>query len=122
MLSLPSGVQCQWSAPAPTDIPSEARFYNGTLPDGRVFLLGNQAGWGRNPLTLSLSEDGVAFDRTYVVRYEKTMPPVRFPGRGKSTGFDYPGAVIVNGTMVVAFSVNKEDIELVAFPLTDLRV
>jgi hypothetical protein len=28
--------------------------------------------------------------------------------------------VIVNVTMVVAFSVNKEDTELAAFPLTDL--
>ena len=119
-LLLPAGIQCEWSAPARTDIPSEARFYTGSLPDGRIFLVGNQAGWGRNPLMLSLSEDGVVFDRSFVVRYEAKMPPVRFPGRGKSTGFDYPGAVIVNGTMVVAYSVNKEDIELAAFPLTDL--
>jgi hypothetical protein len=98
----------------------------GTLPDGRVHLLGTQvpnttARHRRDPLTLSLSRDGLAFDRVWALR--SGAPEYRYPGgyTGKNYGFQYPNALVVGGSLWVVYSANKEDIELMAVPLVVLK-
>lgn len=70
---------CLWSDPVFTSIPdSHSRTCASALPDGRIYLLGAQLTRGRDPLTLALSKDGLAFDKVWAVRSQ--APPIRFPG------------------------------------------
>lgn len=65
--------RCNWTAPVGTSIPdSHSRACTAPLPDGRVFLVGAQILKGRDPLVLSLSSDGLAFDQ--VARCGVTIP------------------------------------------------
>ena len=63
-----------------------------------------RAGHQRDPLTLSLSSDGLAFDRAWALR--SGAPPYRYPlptveESGKVQGFSYPDSVIVDGVFWV---------------------
>eukprot|EP00039_Didymoeca_costata_P014249 m.228355 g.228355 ORF g.228355 m.228355 type:complete len:477 (-) comp15976_c1_seq36:297-1727(-) len=110
----PRGTMCNWSVPQITTIPdSRTRTYIGHLQNGSLVLLGSQIPklFDRDPLTMTLSEDGVMFDKAWSVRYG--APPKRYPGVGKGPGFQYPDAVeLDNNTMWIAYSVNKEDIAI----------
>ena len=72
---------------------------------------------GRDPVTLSLTKDGLVWDTHFAVRYG--APPVRYPGRAKGVGFQYPGALIdvEKQQMIVSYSIGKEDIGITRFPL-----
>jgi hypothetical protein len=59
--------------------------------------------------------DGLAFNKVWAVA--AGAPPIRFPGAAKGPGFQYPGAVWINNTLLVVYSINKEDIGLTAIPL-----
>ena len=87
---LPEAIECDWPAPAPTDIPHAGRSYVGQLPDGRAFMVGNQLKDGaRDPLTLSVSADGVSWGKQWALR-SGARPP-RFPASGKGAGCDTTG-------------------------------
>jgi hypothetical protein len=109
---------CNWSIPSQTNIPdSRSATYAGVLPSGQRFLLGSQLPrkWDRDPLTLALSADGVAFSKLLAVR--AGAPPKRYKGVGKGPGFQYPSAVLGgSGDLVIAYSVNKEDIGVSVLP------
>ena len=116
-LLLPPGfdprTSCKWSTPKRTNIPdSRASTCAGVLPNGTRYLLGNQLPrlWDRDPLTLTLSADGVAFGRLAAVRAE--APPPDFPGFTKGPGYAYPMAVVTEAgdALVVVYSTNKEQI------------
>jgi hypothetical protein len=115
-----------WTVPAPTDVPdSPSRTAVGSLPDGAVFLAGNQLSepldraerphYTRDPLTLALSADGVAFDRAVAVR--SGSPKIRLPGKGKGRGYQYPSAVLVDDALWIMYSVGKEDVAVSRVPL-----
>lgn len=53
--------------------------------NGTIFLVGAQLMDGRDPLVLSLSDDGVTFDRAFWVRDH--CPPMRYPGSAKEPGY-----------------------------------
>jgi len=100
-----------------TDIPdSPSKAVSGTLPDGRIYLIGNQA-IGRDPLTISLSRDGVTFDRAAAIRHG--APKVRHRGRAKGPGFQYPSAVVGDALWVI-YSIGKEDVAVSRVPLSAL--
>jgi hypothetical protein len=84
----------------------------------KVYIVGNQIDKGRDPVTLSVSADGVTFDRHWAVRFG--APPVKYPGAAKGPGFQYPGALVDTdtGMMMVSYSIGKEDIGVTRFPLT----
>ena len=84
----------------------------------------------RDPLTLSLSPDGIAFTQAWALRWD--CPERRYNGSHKDYGYAYPCAIVDKAdgtrgrgkeavTMKVAYSVNKEDIEVMEFPLSALR-
>ncbi len=106
-----------WSSPLETNFPdATARSFAGNLPDGTAFIISNPSTTpskyptiGRRiPLTLALSDDGINFERAYVVRGDPTQ--MRFPGKSKLAGWQYPSAVAWRGWLYVAYSINKEDV------------
>ena len=131
---IPVGRRCNWTEPVATSIPdSNSRACTAPLPDGRIFLVGNQISSGRDPLVLSISKDGLDFSEVYALRHcaanstdgtdVKCHP--RFGGGGKLPGFQYPSAMWkLDGPrgpeILFSYSVNKEDIALTRFPLSVL--
>ncbi len=102
-----------------TDDYSKFRF--GKLPDGRYFYVGNceYTGGSRDKLYLCISEDGVNFDKWYLLRDEYTSR--RFTdGLYKSGIYAYPSICIKDDTFYVIYSKCKESIEVTSFALTEL--
>ena len=92
-----------------------------TLEPYKQTIRRNQIDKGRDPVTLSLSADGVAWDRHWAVRYDGRGLPIsqggscpNYKGAAKGCGYQYPGALVdtERGEMVVSYSVGKEDIAL----------
>jgi hypothetical protein len=100
-----------WSSLVETNyFDSTARTSAGNLPDGRAFLINNALPRrsDRSLLTLALSQNGVVFDRAWVIRGEPTA--MRHKGRSKANGWQYPHAITWQGDLYVAYSINKEDV------------
>ncbi|MGA2329392.1 MAG: sialidase family protein [Bryobacteraceae bacterium] len=98
-----------WTEPMITDVPDcDARVRAGNLPDGRCYLIGN-AYPDRSHLLLLLSDDGLEFDRAYMVADYPTA--ARVYGFAKSPGHQYPGSLVDGDWLFIGYSVNKEDIE-----------
>ena len=69
-------------------------------------------------LAISLSRDGLNFDRMAIIRF--VAPPQRHKGKAKSIGYQYPHSVVVREHLWVIYSVNKEDMEVARIPLAEL--
>ena len=112
----------RWSAPALTAMPdARAKQSAGNLPDGQAFLVNApNADKRRVPLAVTLSADGHLFDRSFLLRGESDLPPLRHEGRYKRPGYHYPKSVVWNGHLHVAYAVNKEDIAVTRVPLASL--
>jgi len=110
-----------FTTPVQTDIPDAPSLTTaGRLPDGRNFIIGNfvhnpetdatERHYPRYPLVIALSTDGKVFDKAYAIRIEPTT--VRFPCGGSADGYDYPDAIVVDDSIWVVYSINKQDIGL----------
>ena len=113
-----------WSEPSVTDYTdSGCRFHFGRLPDGRFFGLScPEPKSRRTPLILATSEDGVVFDRQYILGNEPADPARESGGTALAHGrYGYPHAHICGDTMYVIYSVCKEDIWVCRFPLSELK-
>lgn len=99
-----------WTKAERTEVPDAvSKMAAGTLPDGSNYLINNTSQrFGRVPLSILLSRDGVTFDRGFAVRIEPTS--ARFLGRAKGGGYQYPGAIVWKNDLWVAYSINKEDV------------
>jgi len=113
-----------WTTPTRTSFPDAcARSNAGKLPDGQFYVINNllplsPKKGGRSLLAVSLSRDGLEFDRSVVIRF--VAPELRYEGKAKSIGYAYPHSVIVGKHLWVIYSVNKEDIEIARIPLSKL--
>ena len=113
-----------WTTPTRTNFPDScARSNSGKLPDGQVYVINNvlplsPKQGGRSMLAISLSRDGLKFDRSAVIRF--VAPDKRYEGRAKSIGYQYPHSVVVGEYLWVIYSVNKEDVEVARIPLSEL--
>lgn len=110
-----------WAKPLITDYPdSVSRVYAGRLPDGRFFLIGNAFAklFDRKHLMISLSDDGLKFNRTFRLLDDPTSQ--RAFGLLKCDGYQYPFALVEEERLLVGYSVNKEDMECVSIPYTML--
>jgi hypothetical protein len=109
-----------WDPPRETAFSNtDAKFHFGRLPDGRFYYVGNPVGGGRTPLVLSLSRDGLRFDRHYILgdkHYQR-----RFEGRAKGGEYGYPHSVIYDGHLYVIVSRQKEAVEVLCVALSDLK-
>lgn len=113
-----------WTTPARTSFPDScARSNAGTLPDGQVNVINNvlplsPKGGGRPMLAISLSRDGLTFDRSILIRF--VAPQQRYEGTAKSIGCQYPHSVVVGEHLWVIYSIHKEDIEVARIALSEL--
>ncbi len=113
-----------WTTPTRTNFPDScARSNTGKLPDGQFYVINNllplsPKKGGRSLLAISLSRDGLEFDRSVVIRF--VAPEQRYEGKAKSIGYQYPHSVVVGEYLWVIYSVNKEDIEIARIPLSSL--
>jgi hypothetical protein len=114
-----------WTVPTRTGIPDAcARSNAGRLPDGQIYVINNIIPMnpgglgGRSMLAISLSRDGLNFDRTAIIRF--ISPPLRYRGLEKTIGYQYPHSVVAENDLWVIYSVNKEDVEVTRIPLNVL--
>ena len=101
-----------WAPPMISDIPdSMSRIYAGRLQDGRYYLCNNAFATllDRRHLFLLLSEDGLVFKSVYLLIDDPTSQ--RLKGLLKADGYQYPCCLVDGDRLLVAYSVNKEDIE-----------
>jgi hypothetical protein len=107
-----------WSEPMWTGYTDcRCRFQFGHLPDGRFLGLScPQPRSERTPMVLATSDDGIVFDRHYVLGAAPAGGP-RLLGYHKGGRYGYPSYHIVGDTMYVIYSVHKEDIALCRFRL-----
>ena len=96
-----------WSRPVRTDFPDARSKFNGLqLSDGRYILVSNPNPEKRDPLALSISDDGIIFNRMGYL----------FGGRR----IDYPHVIEHEGNLLIAFSGNKQSVELLKIKISDL--
>ncbi len=113
-----------WTTPTRTNFPDScARSNAGKLPDGQVYVINNilplsPKKGGRSMLAISLSRDGLEFDRSAIIRF--VAPEQRYEGKAKSIGYQYPHSAVGGEYLWVIYSVNKEDIEIARIPLSQL--
>ena len=101
-----------FTEPLMSDIPdSMSRVYAGRLPDGRYYLCSNAfpSLLDRLSLMLLIGEDGERFSRAYLLVDDPTSQ--RVMGLLKADGYQYPCCLPEADRLLVAYSVNKEDIE-----------
>ena len=80
---------------------------------------GQRSHYGRDPLTVAVSRNGVLFTQVYALRTGKQTFRVPAVG-GRGGGAQYPSAVVHEGTLYVHYSMGKEDIWVSSAPLSDL--
>lgn len=113
-----------WSLPRVTFFTDNTcRAHGGRLPDGRFFVLScpvpTNRHRARSPMVLAVSNDGVTFDRHFVLGEEPESEP-RMPGLYKHGRYGYPYLHIVGDLAFVIYSINKEDIAVGRFDVTHL--
>ncbi len=101
-----------WTVPTRTNFPdSGARANSGQLPNDTYYLINNPLPMssrqgGRGMLAISLSRDGLNFDRMAVIKF--IAPAQRYEGKAKrARGYQYPHSVVVGKHLWVIYSVNK---------------
>ncbi|MDD2630149.1 MAG: exo-alpha-sialidase [Limnochordia bacterium] len=111
-----------WSEPCMTSfVDDNSKHMFGRLPDGRFYGLSTpKPNSGRTPLVMALSEDGVVFDRHFLLGSEPCGVP-RMEGLHKGGRYGYPHLIMVEGIGFVIYSVFKEDIVVCRFPLNALK-
>ena len=109
-----------WNAPRETAFSNtDAKFHFGRLPDGQFYAVGNPLRVGRIPLVLSLSRDGIRFDRHYILgdqHYKR-----RFDGGSKGGEYSYPHSLVFQGRLYVIAARQKETEEVFSVPLAELQ-
>jgi hypothetical protein len=103
-----------WSAPEPTRFTDNGtKFHFGRLPDGRFYYVGcphAEPPGARFPLVLSLSQDGVRFDRHYVIGAERHVR--QHEGMYKGGDYGYPHTMVHDGWLAVIVSRCKEAVQV----------
>lgn len=96
-----------WTRPVRTDFPDARSKFNGLqLSDGRFILVSNPNPEKRDPLAISISKNGIIFDKMAYL----------FGGRR----IDYPHVIEHDGYLLIAFSGNKQSVEILKFNVSEL--
>ncbi len=101
-----------WSPPHQVEFTdNNTKFHFGRLPDGRFYYVGcpdPEPRGARDPLVLSLSVDGVSFDRHYILADEDYVQ--KRAGLHKGGLYGYPHTMVHDGHLYVIISLRKEAI------------
>jgi hypothetical protein len=111
-----------WSSPRKTNFPdSTSRFFLRTLLGGTTMMINNPSAtqYDRSVLALSTSGDGITFNRSVALRSDPATQA--FGGDRKVDGWQYPNALVWNEMLIVAYSINKEDIAVTRIPVDSLQ-
>lgn len=96
-----------WSRPHQTNFPDARSKFSGVqLADGRYVLVSNPNPKRRDPLALSISEDGIVFTR------------MGYLAGGRHV--DYPHVIEHDGHVLVAFATQKQTVEVLKIKLKDI--
>lgn len=111
-----------WTDAVETNIPdSRAKQSAGNLPDGTAFLASNPTdSKNRWPLALLLSRDGETFTKGLLLRDKDELPARKWNGQAKTVGYSYPKSIIYNDYLWVAYSQNKEEVQVTRVPLASI--
>ncbi len=96
-----------WSQPVKSNFPDATSKASGLrLTDGRCVLVSNPRPGKRDPLTLSVSEDGMVFTKMIYLVGDRWV--------------DYPHAIEVEGNLHIAFAGGKQSVEVLKVSLRDV--
>lgn len=96
-----------WSHPIRTNFPDARSKFSGLqLKDGRYVLVSNANPKKRDPLVISLSNDGIVFDKMFYLTGGRHV--------------DYPHIIEQGDYLFIAFSGGKQSVEVVRVRLSDL--
>ncbi len=112
-----------WTDPVMTGMPdARTKQSAGNLPDGTAYMVGNPVtNKHRIPLVITLSDGGELFDRAYLLREGgETMPDVTYNGHYKRKGYSYPKSAVAGDYLYVAYTLNKQDVQITRIPLASL--
>lgn len=104
-----------WTEPVVTNIPdARVKQSAGNLPDGTAYLVGCPTKAKRRwPLAVLLSDDGICFDKGFLIRAGGDgLQSQRYSGKAKTLGYNYPKSLVYNNKLYVAYATNKEDVEI----------
>lgn len=95
-----------WTTPVKTNFPDATSKVSGLrLRDGRYVLVSNPNPKKRDPLTLSISEDGLVFTKMLYLVGERHI--------------DYPHVIEQDGSLFIAFAGGKQSVEVLKVKLSD---
>jgi BNR repeat-like domain len=96
-----------WSKPIKTNFPDASSKFNGLcLKDGRYLLVSNPNPKKRDPLVLSISNDGIIFTKMiYLIGGRRV---------------DYPHLIEQDGSLLIAFSGGKQSVEVIKIEISEL--
>ena len=96
-----------WTRPVRTNFPdARSKFSSTRLKDGRYVLVSNANPAKRDPLVLSISEDGVVFTKMFYLTGGRHI--------------DYPHVIEHDGHLLIAFAGGKQSVEVMKIRLSDL--
>jgi BNR repeat-like domain len=97
-----------WSKPVKTNFPDATSKVSGLrLSDGRYVLISNPNPKKRDPLTLSVSADGLVFTKMFYLVGDRHV--------------DYPHVIEHEGNLYIAFAGGKQSVEVLKVKLSDLN-
>jgi hypothetical protein len=101
-----------WSLPAITNFPnSSSKIFSLRTSGGyRVLVLNANPALGRRQLFLSISEDGATFNRMALLSVPSARPAT----------LQYPHVIEHDGHLLIAFSRNKQQTEILKLPLREI--
>jgi hypothetical protein len=112
-----------WSRPVETAFSdNDSKFHFGRLPDKRFYYAGipdTLHHYDRNPLVLTLSEDGKQFEKNFIVADQ--LYHLKKEGLWKGGQYGYPQTMIYKGYLYIIVSRQKEAIEAIRFSLKELK-
>ena len=111
-----------WSTPVQTNFPDAAAKFNALrLRDGCYAMASNPRPDGiRNPLCLSLSDDGIVFTQMAVLRDAPTL--YRYAGKDPGyAGYHYPHLLEHNSHLYLIHAENMEDIVLLRISIDEIN-
>ncbi|MFH1744498.1 MAG: alpha/beta fold hydrolase [bacterium] len=111
-----------WTTPVKTDFPdATAKFNVLRLSNGHYVMASNPSPDGvRNPLCLSLSDDGIVFTQMAVLRDTPTV--YRYAGKDPGyAGYHYPHLLEHGDYLYIVHAENMEDIVLLRTPIEELN-
>ncbi|MFN0293787.1 exo-alpha-sialidase [Pedobacter helvus] len=112
-----------WSIPAKAKFTdNNSKSYLGQLPDGRYFHIGTPDTTNkgkRTPLVLSVSKDGLNYDKTFIV--DDSNYQMKYKGKWKDGQFGYPYAYVNGKDLFIIYSRRKEQLEIVKIAISQLK-